>query len=118
MAKHCCPCCGAFLSILMNGLGENVVVQGNNDRIFPCAILPWTSSNIVDMMNTMFGGLLLQDLVALKSEGVGQFSEIGAGLLALTPCQSKVLRVVCSSPMNSPIPHNVTLLVWVIGWLL
>ena len=69
------------------------------------------------MMNTMFGGLLLQDLVALKSEGVGQFSEIDAGLLAQTPCQSKVLRVVCSSPMNSPIPHNVTLLVWVIRWL-
>ena len=22
----------------MNGLGENVVVQANNDRIFPCAI--------------------------------------------------------------------------------
>ena len=51
-----------------------------------------------------------------KSEGVGQFLEIDAGLLQ-TPCQSTVLRVVGSLPMNSPIPHNVTLLVWVIRWL-
>ena len=55
----------------MKGLGENVVVRGNHGRIFACALPPWTPSNIVDMMNTMFGGLLLQDLAALKKRRNG-----------------------------------------------
>lgn len=55
----------------MKGRKENFVVRGNHGRIFSCSLPPWTPSNIVEMMNTMFGGLLLQDLAALKKQSSG-----------------------------------------------
>ena len=59
----------------MSNHGENFVVHGNHGRIFPCSLPPWTPSNIVDMMNTMFGQLLLGDLVTLKRENRGVFRD-------------------------------------------
>jgi len=55
----------------MSRRGENFVVRGNHGRISACSLPPWTPSNIVDMMNTMFGQLLLEDILALIRESKG-----------------------------------------------
>jgi len=52
---------------IKEGHAEHFVVQGNHGRISACSLPPWTPINIVHMMNTMFRGVLLEDLAALKN---------------------------------------------------
>ncbi|KAF8905270.1 hypothetical protein CPB84DRAFT_1845067 [Gymnopilus junonius] len=69
VSKRCCPVCHKLIKHFVDVRGNEFETRDSHNTVTSCALPDWLPDNIIDLMNTFFGGWLRKEIIMHMKRG-------------------------------------------------